>query len=434
MMETEDKTLFCFYYWGRKNKVLPDGSISYGGGITDQVIAKTGIKYNDFVTTVFDRLGIDPSGHDENDLGSPLKKARIPSAGDSNPLKKAMVHQSVGDGNPQQKEAVGGDDQKHAGVTRSCSNSMERLINKVTSIPTSGGAKKVEFAANSDSEPDTIPDSDPPELYDYLDPEFRDFDKHKSEIYFAVDQIWACHNADFMPRLYAHIRKVSSPEFRIRLRWLEAHPEDQREHAWVREELPVGCGKFRRGSSKYTSEDLYFLIKCSAKRMRADWDIRWSRKYKYEIVEVLSEFVGDAGIQVGYLAKVAGFISLFQRTSLTLAGAFFVKQEELYKFSHRIPSKMSRTEREGVPVGSFELDPASLPLNPSDIWCPRIVEEELRTPKSEPVENVLPAFPLGTTDKFRTSLKLANLNGFPVTDGESAKVQSSSQSYRQATR
>ncbi|KAM3290485.1 hypothetical protein P3S67_018774 [Capsicum chacoense] len=344
MMETEDKTLFCFCYWGRKNKVLPDGSISYGGGITDQVIAKTGIKYNDFVTTVFDRLGIDPSepdttpvGHDENDLASCLKKARIQSAGDSNPLKKAMVHQSVRDGNPQQKEAVGGDDQKHAG------------------------------------------------------------------------------------------------------------------HAWVREELPVSCGKFRRGSSKYTSDRLIFSHQVQCEKDESglyiiyprkgetwalfkDWDIRWSRKYKYEIVEVLSEFVGDAGIQVGYLAKVAGFISLFQRTSLTLAGAFFVKQEELYKFSHRIPSKMSRTEREGVPVGSFELDPASLPLNPSDIWCPRIVEEELRTRKSEPVENVLPAFPLGTTDKFRTSLKLANLNGIPVTDGESAKVQSSSRSYRQATR
>ncbi|KAM3218990.1 hypothetical protein P3L10_023521 [Capsicum annuum] len=401
MMETEDKTLFCFCYWGKKNKVLPDGSISYGGGITDQVIAKTGIKYNDFVTTVFDRLGIDPSepdttpvGHDENDLASCLKKARIQSAGDSNPLKKAMVHQSVGDGNPQQKEAVGGDDQKHAGVTRSCSNSLERLsqngvgllegngqnnnskigiVNKVTSIPTSGGAKKVELAANSDSEPDTIPDSDPPELYDYLDPEFRDFDKHKSEIYFAVDQIWACHNADFMPTL-------------------------EREHAWVREELPVSCGKFRRGSSKYTSDRLIFSHQVQCEKDESglyiiyprkgetwalfkDWDIRWSRKYKYEIVEVLSEFVGDAGIQVGYLAKVAGFISLFQRTSLTLACAFFVKQEELYKFSHRIPSKMSRTEREGVPVGSFELDPASLPLNPSDIWCPRIVEEELRTRK-----------------------------------------------------
>ena len=61
MMGTEDKTLFCFCHWGGKNKVLPDGSTSYVGGITDQIIVKTGIKYNDFVNAVFDRLGIDPS-------------------------------------------------------------------------------------------------------------------------------------------------------------------------------------------------------------------------------------------------------------------------------------------------------------------------------------------------------------------------------------
>ncbi|KAK6804871.1 hypothetical protein RDI58_002655 [Solanum bulbocastanum] len=60
-MGTEDKTLFCFCHWGKRNKVLPDGSISYGGGITDQVIAKTCINYNDFVKAAFDRLGIDPS-------------------------------------------------------------------------------------------------------------------------------------------------------------------------------------------------------------------------------------------------------------------------------------------------------------------------------------------------------------------------------------
>ncbi|XP_019068842.1 uncharacterized protein [Solanum lycopersicum] len=61
MMGIEDKTLFCFCHWGKRNKVLPDGSISYEGGITDQVIAKTGVKYDDFVIAVFDRLGIDAS-------------------------------------------------------------------------------------------------------------------------------------------------------------------------------------------------------------------------------------------------------------------------------------------------------------------------------------------------------------------------------------
>ncbi|WMV18402.1 hypothetical protein MTR67_011787 [Solanum verrucosum] len=60
-MGIEEKTLLCFCHWGRINKVLPDGLISYKGCTTDHVIAKMGIKYDDFVNAVFDRLGIDPS-------------------------------------------------------------------------------------------------------------------------------------------------------------------------------------------------------------------------------------------------------------------------------------------------------------------------------------------------------------------------------------
>ncbi|XP_060218035.1 uncharacterized protein LOC132645206 [Lycium barbarum] len=63
---------------------------------------------------------------DVNDLASPLKKAwSNRSAGDSKPLKRASAHLSAGESKSQQKEAICGDDQKHVGVTRSCSNSME---------------------------------------------------------------------------------------------------------------------------------------------------------------------------------------------------------------------------------------------------------------------------------------------------------------------
>ncbi|KAK4706206.1 hypothetical protein R3W88_034236 [Solanum pinnatisectum] len=39
-MGIEDKTLLCFCHWGRINKVLSDGLISYKGGTTDHVINK----------------------------------------------------------------------------------------------------------------------------------------------------------------------------------------------------------------------------------------------------------------------------------------------------------------------------------------------------------------------------------------------------------
>ncbi|CAN4108661.1 unnamed protein product [Withania somnifera] len=401
---------------------------------------------------------------DEDDLTSTLKKARS--------------NQSAGDSKPQQKEAVGGDGQHRANVTMPCSNSVERLnqkgvglpegdaqnnnskigtVKEQASRPPSGGTKEVELIVDSESEPDTVPDGNHPEVYDYPDPEFSDFEKLKAQNCFATDQVWACYDtADGMPRFYAHIRKVCSPEFKVMFSWLEAQPEDQSSRAWVRTELPVGCGKFRHGSTDFTSDRLTFShqVQCEmGKRgvyivyprkgetwaLFKDWDIRWSsdpdnhRKYKYEIVEILSDYVVDVGVQVGYLDKVTKFVSLFQRTRRTELGTFFVKRNELYKFSHRIPSfKMTGAEGEGVPAGSFELDPASLPLDPDDIFYPEKVTQDGRAANSEPIENVSPAVPGGTRDdksgiseNAKISLRPVELKCNHAANGESVKVRRS---------
>uniref|UniRef100_M1C1U8 Heat shock protein DnaJ n=1 Tax=Solanum tuberosum TaxID=4113 RepID=M1C1U8_SOLTU len=304
-------------------------------------------------------------------------------------LKKAESDQSAGDSKPQQKEVVDADEQNHASVTMLWINSVKRLnqngaglsegnvqndctsnvgtVNEQVSRSPTGGTEKVELIVDSDSESYTSSDSDPPEImYYYPNTEFSDFDKHKTENCFAVDQIWAVYDTlDFMPRFYAHIRKVSGPEFKIKLRWLEPHPEeDQRvECAWIRADLPVGCGKFRVGNTYYTNDGLIFFSSSAVCDGSESSDPENHRNYKYEIVEILSDYVGDIGIQVGYLDKMTEFLSLFQRTKRTEVGIFFVRPKEIYKFSHQIPSfKMTGTEREGVPSGSFELDPASLPL------------------------------------------------------------------------
>ncbi|XP_049362560.1 uncharacterized protein LOC125827286 [Solanum verrucosum] len=380
---------------------------------------------------------------DENDLANPLKKVR--------------ASQSAEDDTSKQKEAMSGDDSRNAKPTDFNGNSKakatqngvaspkakvqnentnNRKFDKQASGPPSSEVEKVEVV-DSDSEPDSELSDNPPEIYDCPDPEFSDFDKHREESCFAVDQIWACYDtADGMPRFYCQIRRVSSPEFELRFTWLEANPEDQGDMEWVEAELPAGCGKFKRGSSQITNDRLTFSHLVQSKKGKRGafivyprkgetwalfkyWDISWSSdpekhsKYKYEIVEVLSDFVKDVGIKVNYLDKVSGFVSLFQPTSHTKDGSFLVMPNELYKFSHQIPSfRMTGTEKEGVPVGSFELDPASLPLNPDDIWYPEKLNKDSRNPKSE-LENV-------TTPK-----KLVELKGTGATDGESSKVRRS---------
>ncbi|KAK4349236.1 hypothetical protein RND71_031991 [Anisodus tanguticus] len=358
---------------------------------------------------------------DENDSANPLKKAR---AGDD-----TSKHNDADD-----LKDVKPTGNSKANATQNGTTPPKAKLqdeNSKFDKQTAGPTKKVEVDDSSDSEADT---DDSPELYNCPDPEFSDFDKHREENCFAVDQIWACYDtADGMPRFYCQIRKVLSPGFELRFTWLEANPEDEGDREWVEAELPAGCGKFKRGSSQNTNDRLTFShqVQCKKGKRGAfivypreeetwalfkDWDIGWSSnpekhsEYKYEIVEVLSDFVKDVGVKVNYLDKVSGFVSLFQPTSQTKVGSFFVKPNELYRFSHRIPSfRMTGTEREGVPVGSFELDPASLPLNPDDIWYPRKLEN-VATPKKSVDLKGIGATDGGESSKVRRSPRGVNIS------------------------
>ncbi|KAL8265804.1 hypothetical protein R6Q59_003148 [Mikania micrantha] len=227
-----------------------------------------------------------------------------------------------------------------------------------------------------------------PVFVDVLDLEFSNFDKDKEEHCFAVDQLWAVYDSvDVMPRFYAHIRKVYSPGFRLRITWLEADPEDHLEKSWSEEGLPVACGKFKHGFSEETKDRLMFSHQMAfdkgSKRfsfvihpkkgeiwaLYNDWDIvKWSSdpenhlNYKFEIVEILSDFDKDDGVLVAYMLKVEGFVSLFQKTSRDQLVKHRVPSSDLFRFSHHIPSlKLTGNERPGVPAGSYELDTASLP-------------------------------------------------------------------------
>ncbi|XP_050116454.1 uncharacterized protein LOC126594252 [Malus sylvestris] len=167
--------------------------------------------------------------------------------------------------------------------------------------------------------------------------------------------------------------------------------DDQREIAWCDKELPVACGKYTLGATEEVTDHLMFshqmhCIKGSGRSsffvypkkgetwaLYQNWDIGWSSEpekhapYKIEFVEVLSDFVENHGFAVAYLGKVKGFVSLFQRIEQHGFVLFQVPPNELYRFSHRIPSfKMTGTEREGVPEESFEFDPAALPTSFDD--------------------------------------------------------------------
>ena len=241
--------------------------------------------------------------------------------------------------------------------------------------------------SGSESSTDTSPS---PQVLEYPDPEFSDFEKQRAENCFDVNQVWAIYDTlDGMPRFYARVKKVFNPGFKLRIIWLEPNPHEENEQNWVDLDLPVSCGKYCNGSSEACVDRLMFshrvdCVKGSGKcfflvypqkgetwALFRNWDVKWASEpekhkppYQYDFVEVLTDFDEEMGIGVAHLGKVKGFVSIFRQTERDGVRSFQVSSRELYRFSHRIPSfRMTGKEREVVPVGSFELDPASLPTN-----------------------------------------------------------------------
>ncbi|KAK2640694.1 hypothetical protein Ddye_028489 [Dipteronia dyeriana] len=183
--------------------------------------------------------------------------------------------------------------------------------------------------------------------------------------------VMSCQESMLGSRRYSHL--VSRPD-----------PGDKSGKDWC----DVACGNFTEGSTEGHEDPLMFSHQVSlitsgrnsiliypesgeTWALFRDWDIKWSDNpeehqppYQYEFVEVLTDFKANVGVGVAYLGKVKGFVGVFQRIARNGVLSFNIAPGELYRFSHRIPCfRMAGRERDGVPKGSFELDPASLPTN-----------------------------------------------------------------------
>ncbi|CAH2072417.1 unnamed protein product [Thlaspi arvense] len=237
------------------------------------------------------------------------------------------------------------------------------------------------------------------------DSTFNDFDKLREEGSFAVGQTWALYDnkVDGMPRLYAQIRKVSVSGFCLSVTWLEPDPDDEDRVQKRDKELPVSVGWFKLGENKdikdrgrfshvvqcnegssadrfsvYPREgETWVVFKGRYKRpLSMNWEVDWSAdpgspcKYNYAFVQILSEYDDGSSAPVGFLHKAKGFSSVFCRFTEEVVRSY-IHRADTERFSHRVPSfKMTGVEAEGVPRGSYELDPAALPENIKEIDVP----------------------------------------------------------------
>lgn len=230
-------------------------------------------------------------------------------------------------------------------------------------------------------------------MYSFPRNDFSDFEKIRTEECFQVGQLWALYDSrNGMPRFYARIKKLYSPEFKVQITWLEADPDDDNGKKWANADLPISCGKFSQGQSEITKDIPMFSHLICWEKMKTtykiyprkgetwaifkNWDLNWysdpdsnfKRKFEYEYVEILSEYAEGVGMCIALLEKVKGFVSVFCQMVQEGNGTFQVPPGELLRFSHRVPSfKLTGDEGLGVPSGSVELDPASMLFTDEEI-------------------------------------------------------------------
>ncbi|KAK1380192.1 DnaJ subfamily B member like [Heracleum sosnowskyi] len=226
--------------------------------------------------------------------------------------------------------------------------------------------------------------------YEIPDPEFCNFDAHKSIDKFEIGQVWAIYcDEDGMPKYYGWIKKIDIlPKYRLTVAWLEISSTSSGMIQWIDKNIPVTCGRFKLKKmkpSEYTStapfsHQVRARVESTGKkkeyvilpRKGEIWALykSWNAEMKcsdlencdYDIVEVIEE--SQLGIYVLSLEVVDGFKSVFRtQVKEQFPVTFTIPANELLRFSHQIPSFRLTEERGGSLRGYLELDPAAFPFH-----------------------------------------------------------------------
>lgn len=240
----------------------------------------------------------------------------------------------------------------------------------------------------SDSEEDPCVKIVNPGLIQVQDSDFHDFDKDRMENCFEENQLWAIYDDDDgMPRYYAVIQKIMSLRpFKVQMGWLERKDDDNEDLIkWANGGFWRSCGEFLVGK-KTTTEFLNVfshvmkgeradggLVKIFPKKgsvwaLYKDWQSDWDDctpkevRYKYEIVEVVTDFRETLGGSVVPLVKFDGFKCVYCKKQIGCQAVKWVLRNEYIRFSHEIPARrLLGNEAQHLPTGCWELDPAAIP-------------------------------------------------------------------------
>ncbi|RDX96937.1 DnaJ-like subfamily B member 12, partial [Mucuna pruriens] len=246
------------------------------------------------------------------------------------------------------------------------------------------------------------------------DPDFHDFDGDRIENAFGENQVWAAYdNDDGMPRYYCLIHDVISKDpLNMRISWLNAKGNDELAPIkWVGSGFLKTSGDFRIGKRvtyrtlnsfshrvKWTkgSRGVVHIYpkKGDVWALYRNWSLNWNEFtddeiiQKYDMVEVLEDYIEEKGVNVAPLVKVAGFKTVF-RQNVDPRKVRNVSKAEMFRFSHQVPSHLlTGEEGHSAPKGCLELDPAATPMELLQVVAEDL-EQELVMTTEKPVEDGL---------------------------------------------
>lgn len=239
---------------------------------------------------------------------------------------------------------------------------------------------------------DTVP-------VDVPDPDFHAFYNDRTESSFSENQVWAAYDDDGMPRYYAMIHRVISVNpFKIKISWL--YPNTNNEPGsinWVAFGFSKTNGDFRTGRHEIFNSINYFSHKVRWRKgndgaisiyprkgdvwaVYRNWSPDWNELtadeviHKFDMVEVLEDFIEERGVTIIPLVKVAGFKTVFHH-HVDIREIKIIPKEEMFRFSHQVPSHLlTGEEASNAPKGCRVLHPAATPFELLEVI--KVAEEE----------------------------------------------------------
>lgn len=256
----------------------------------------------------------------------------------------------------------------------------------------------------------------------YLCLGFLDSKIRKRQFEYRNGSVWAAYDDSCgLPLSYVVLDSVTSqPELKAKMLALEFHPVSEEEKRWYNAGFPVTCGYFRMKKNcvqenlslshpVFHKYDFFELVGKSCyyifPKTRHVWGIYKDTEdegigckanekgdLEYDIVEISGCFGSKKkpkGIKARYLERVEGFKCLFRRS--TEYENLRIPWDQLYRFSHHIPSYKFRTKGSFLEK-FFVLDP---------LLAPAIEGDEFRF--SDPSLLVMSrAYPLSSAIKYFT--------------------------------